>query len=79
MAQLGARFHGMEEVVGSNPTRSTIFPNNLDRASPHDHDVCVTACVITCCFGTHSKGLHCRPLRFHPHMAIPLQHATATD
>ena len=23
MAQLGARFHGMEEVVGSNPTRST--------------------------------------------------------
>ena len=25
MAQLGARFHGMEEVVGSIPTRSTIF------------------------------------------------------
>jgi hypothetical protein len=25
VAQLGARFHGMEEVVGSNPTRSTIF------------------------------------------------------
>ena len=24
MAQLGARFHGMEEVVGSIPTRSTI-------------------------------------------------------
>ena len=24
VAQLGARFHGMEEVVGSNPTRSTI-------------------------------------------------------
>jgi hypothetical protein len=23
MAQLGARFHGMEKVVGSNPTRST--------------------------------------------------------
>ena len=23
MAQLGARFHGMEEVVGSIPTRST--------------------------------------------------------
>jgi hypothetical protein len=26
VAQLGARFHGMEEVVGSNPTRSTSFP-----------------------------------------------------
>jgi hypothetical protein len=25
VAQLGARFHGMEEVVGSIPTRSTIF------------------------------------------------------
>ena len=27
VAQLGARFHGMEEVVGSIPTRSTIFSN----------------------------------------------------
>ena len=26
VAQLGARFHGMEEVVGSNPTRSTNLP-----------------------------------------------------
>ena len=25
VAQLGARFHGMEEVVGSIPTRSTIL------------------------------------------------------
>src|ERR1700732_2608022 len=25
VAQLGARFHGMEEVVGSNPTRSTNY------------------------------------------------------
>ena len=29
VAQLGARFHGMEEVVGSIPTRSTIIPNGL--------------------------------------------------
>jgi hypothetical protein len=27
VAQLGARFHGMEEVVGSIPTRSTKIPN----------------------------------------------------
>ena len=27
VAQLGARFHGMEEVVGSIPTRSTNFFN----------------------------------------------------
>ncbi len=25
VAQLGARFHGMEEVIGSIPIRSTIF------------------------------------------------------
>ena len=29
VAQLGARFHGMEEVVGSIPTRSTIIFNGL--------------------------------------------------
>jgi hypothetical protein len=26
VAQLGARFHGMEEVDGSNPSRSTKIP-----------------------------------------------------
>ena len=30
VAQLGARFHGMEEVVGSIPTRSTTSLDNLD-------------------------------------------------
>ena len=29
MAQLGARFHGMEEVIGSIPIRSTKYLNNL--------------------------------------------------
>src|SRR6185437_7661922 len=32
VAQLGARFHGMEEVVGSIPTRSTIFSYTTDIA-----------------------------------------------
>ena len=31
VAQLGARFHGMEEVVGSIPTRSTNQINHLHR------------------------------------------------
>ncbi len=31
VAQLGARFHGMEEVVGSNPTRSTKDPFIADK------------------------------------------------
>ena len=31
VAQLGARFHGMEEVVGSIPTRSTKLLNGLAR------------------------------------------------
>ena len=30
MAQLGARFHGMEEVIGSIPIRSTNKSNDLD-------------------------------------------------
>jgi hypothetical protein len=29
VAQLGARFHGMEEVDGSNPSRSTKFLKDL--------------------------------------------------
>jgi hypothetical protein len=29
VAQLGARFHGMEEVTGSIPVRSTNQTNNL--------------------------------------------------
>ncbi len=33
MAQLGARFHGMEEVIGSIPIRSTNHFKNLDNAS----------------------------------------------
>ena len=37
VAQLGARFHGMEEVVGSIPTRSTKSPNNLDGTSACTH------------------------------------------
>ena len=35
VAQLGARFHGMEEVVGSIPTRSTNYSNKL-AYSPKD-------------------------------------------
>lgn len=33
MAQLGARFHGMEEVIGSIPIRSTNFRSTLNRSS----------------------------------------------
>ncbi len=45
VAQLGARFHGMEEVVGSIPTRSTKIPrsvhlrnhNRRDAIASHHH------------------------------------------
>src|ERR1700730_16937785 len=30
VAQLGARFHGMEEVIGSIPIRSTNYFNNIE-------------------------------------------------
>lgn len=29
MAQMVARFHGMEEVTGSNPVSSTVYPLTL--------------------------------------------------
>ena len=51
VAQLGARFHGMEEVVGSIPTRSTNLLNKLDRASARRGGFCVMVCVITRRFG----------------------------
>jgi hypothetical protein len=35
VAQLGARFHGMEEVVGSIPTRSTILLPSIYAAFLH--------------------------------------------
>jgi hypothetical protein len=34
VAQLGARFHGMEEVQGSNPCRSTNLFNLKERRLP---------------------------------------------
>jgi hypothetical protein len=77
VAQLGARFHGMEEVVGSIPTRSTNSLNNLDRASALSDGVCVVVCVVTLRSGAHSKGFHRVALGFHGHVAVPLQHATA--
>ena len=47
MAQLGARFHGMEEVTGSIPVRSTKRFNNLDNVNALGQSVCVMVCVIT--------------------------------
>ena len=35
VAQLGARFHGMEEVIGSIPIRSTKYLNNLAEPLPN--------------------------------------------
>ena len=64
VAQLGARFHGMEEVVGSNPTRSTKFLNYLNRPSARRYDICVMSCVITRRFGAYRKGFHRASLGF---------------
>jgi hypothetical protein len=47
VAQLGARFHGMEEVIGSIPIRSTKHLNNLDRPNRYRRTAYVMVCVIT--------------------------------
>ncbi len=77
VAQLGARFHGMEEVVGSIPTRSTKSLNMLERASIHGQRVCVVVCVITRPFGAYGQNFKGSPLCFHSHMAVTFQHVTA--
>jgi hypothetical protein len=47
VAQLGARFHGMEEVIGSIPIRSTNYFQQLRRCERSGHSSCVMVCVIT--------------------------------
>ena len=69
--------HGMEEVVGSIPTRSTKSLNKLDGTNVHGVGVCVMVCVITRRFGAHSERFKRCTLRFHPHVAVPFKHATA--
>src|SRR5215470_17150084 len=77
VAQLGARFHGMEEVVGSIPTRSTNFLNNLDGLVGQSHDICVVSCVVTRPFGACGQGFHRLALGFHSDVTISLQHPFA--
>src|SRR5271165_1170261 len=68
VAQLGARFHGMEEVVGSIPTRSTKSLNNLDWTSGYprprlSHGLC------------HNPPFWCSPREFPSHCAwLPFGH-----
>jgi hypothetical protein len=76
-AQLGARFHGMEEVIGSIPIRSTNKPNNLEWENRRGRTDCVIACVITHHFAALGKGFHCCPLGFHSDVGVPLKHPTA--
>ena len=77
VAQLGARFHGMEEVVGSIPTRSTKQSNNLAWANVQRQNVCVMVCVITRHSSAFGKGFHRSALGFHPNVTVPLQHPAA--
>jgi predicted dehydrogenase len=46
VAQLGARFHGMEEVVGSNPTRSTKSPRTAQRLDQPPPKPAQLRCII---------------------------------
>jgi hypothetical protein len=52
VAQLGARFHGMEEVIGSIPIRSTNKPNNLADSQKNaiGFDMLVSCCILRSTF-----------------------------
>ena len=67
----------MEEVVGSIPTRSTKYHNNLNGARLVEFAICVVVCDVTRQSCACRKRFHGRALGFHADMAIPLQHASA--
>ena len=77
MAQLGARFHGMEEVIGSIPIRSTNHFNNLDWPNCRRRTACVMVCVITPHFAAIGEAFHRCALGFHADVTVPLQHLAA--
>ena len=76
---LGARFHGMEEVVGSIPTRSTNQSNNLARASVRRQSVCVTVCVITRHFAAIGEGLYRFRHGFHADVRVSISQGRAPN
>jgi hypothetical protein len=51
VAQLGARFHGMEEVIGSIPIRSTKSLNNLAVSPPNACTHLAISCAVNPCHG----------------------------
>ena len=63
VAQLGARFHGMEEVVGSIPTRSTKALNNLrltaTRFPKHARPALPSATGVLLLYSTTSGRMSC--------------------
>jgi hypothetical protein len=77
VAQLGARFHGMEEVIGSIPIRSTNQLNNLAWPTRHKRIACVMVCVITGRSAAFGEDFHRRALRFQTYTRVPLQHLAA--
>jgi hypothetical protein len=70
----GDLLHGMEEVIGSIPIRSTNQSNNLAWPNRHRRTACVMVCVITHHSAAIGEGFHRCALGFHPHMRIAFQH-----
>jgi hypothetical protein len=75
VAQLGARFHGMEEVDGSNPSRSTKSLTITAVTSSHQADGCLDSLreyshshqfkfILLRVFQQRSEILDLRPLLF---------------
>ena len=71
------KLNGMEEVVGSIPTRSTNHLNNLDRPNVQRQSVCVMVCIIPRHFAAIGEGFHCCTLCFHTDVTVPFQHLAA--
>ena len=61
MAQLGARFHGMEEVTGSIPVRSTNSFNKLESLYRRRRLVWVMVCAIPLPFAVVGELFNAQP------------------
>jgi hypothetical protein len=73
VAQLGARFHGMEEVIGSIPIRSTNKPNNLANSQKKRDTLSIrwfSCCILRSTFYDIPRTVH--EDIHHPALRFPL-------
>ena len=78
MAQLGARFHGMEEVIGSIPIRSTNYPHPSKALQPRLSGATLLYPVITYIRNARNRQLVLVEMRYYVWDIQPLSSSPQT-